>query len=116
MSNTTYVRWQREEPRTQRLFPPPREEHPAYLLPCGYCAEQLGGAGSIQLVAIGPDDEESRQRHDDYRWYSAFAVICHATCIAPRTKEELDKFAAELAPLLPTTATTTTTDNEEDLK
>lgn len=52
----------------------------------------------VQLLVIGPDpnDDEAHERHNAGRWYTALALIVHATCLRSATDEELDKIAGEV--------------------
>ncbi len=88
--NVTYVRWQRDEPRECRVFPPLASDHPAYATECSLCGEPFSNGGKVQLLAIGPDDAESREKHAEGRWYSALAVLLHAACIQGVEPTELE--------------------------
>lgn len=80
MSARTYVRWQRDEPREQRVFPPLDVSHPMADAPCKVCEQPLGNGTPIQLLAIGPEPDEL-VRHVDGRWYTAVALAFHAACL-----------------------------------
>jgi hypothetical protein len=82
VSAVTYVRWRSDEPREQRVFPALPEAHPAASTPCPACAQPLGDGTPVQLLALGPaDDAEDREKHAAGRWYSAVALVVHATCL-----------------------------------
>lgn len=76
-----YVRWQKDEPRKGREFPPVSPEHPNFNEPCRVCTRPLGDGKPIALVAIGPNSEDAWQRHQVGRWYSAQAGAFHAGCV-----------------------------------
>lgn len=100
MTNTTYVRWQRAEARAQRAFLPLTVNHPAYSVPCAQCGRPLGDGTDVQLLVIGPDDQESRQQHDDGHWYAALAILLHVACV--RQLEDhgaVEDFIAGIAPI-----------------
>jgi hypothetical protein len=83
MSNTnmTYVRWQKDEPRESRVFPPLLATHPSYTTPCVLCTDPLGNGHKVQLLALGPEDEEDRGKFAAGGWISALAILLHAACI-----------------------------------
>lgn len=81
MSNVTYVRWQKDQPRECRDFAPLAPDHPSAGTPCFVCGEVLGNGQPVQLLAIGPEGEEDRARHAAGRWYSAVAILLHVRCL-----------------------------------
>lgn len=81
MSNVTYVRWQKDEPREGRVFPPLDPDHSSYGVDCLLCQRILGIGIPVQLLAIGPEDADSRDRHAQGRWYNALSIIVHASCL-----------------------------------
>lgn len=97
-SNVTYVRWQRDESRRARDFPPLAADHPAYLLPCAICTDPLGNGCEVALVVIGPDDDDCRHSHDAGLWYPALSIVLHAPCVLRFTDADLDVFVTELVP------------------
>lgn len=81
MSIHAYVRWQKDEPREGRVFPPLAESHPAYGLGCLLCTEPLGDGTPVQLFALGPEDVEDREKHAAGGWYTALGLLLHARCV-----------------------------------
>lgn len=81
MSGVFYVRWKSGEPREGRVLNPLGADHPAAGLSCQMCEQQLGDGRSVQLYAVGPDDEETAEKHAQGRWYSAQAALLHAACV-----------------------------------
>lgn len=81
MSGVFYIRWKPGEPREGRVLNPLAADHPAASLSCPACSGPLGDGRSVQLYAIGPDDEETAERHAEGRWYSAQAALLHAECV-----------------------------------
>jgi hypothetical protein len=79
--NMTYVRWQKGEPRESRVFPPLAPTHPCYTTPCTLCTDPLGNGRKVQLLALGPEDEEEREKFAQGGWISALAILLHAACI-----------------------------------
>lgn len=78
----TYVRWSQATDRLSRLFPPMAAGHPGYAEPCLACGSQLGNGEPLQLVVLGPgDDDEARAKHHAGRSYSAVAWTFHAACL-----------------------------------
>ncbi|SEF34335.1 hypothetical protein SAMN05421837_107326 [Amycolatopsis pretoriensis] len=77
----TYVRWRSGAPREGRAFPPLGPGHPAYRDVCPACDHFLGNGLPVQILAIGPTDDEARDRHRAGRWYSALALLFHAACL-----------------------------------
>lgn len=78
---TTFVRWRTSEPREGRVFDPLPFDHPAVLDLCPACQRRLGTVHPVQLLAIGPTDEEDQEIHRAGRWYNALALIFHAVCL-----------------------------------
>ena len=77
----TFIRWKPGEPRESRVFPPLTAGHPAAGDSCPACGECLGDGTPVQLLTIGPTDDEDREKHRAGRWYSAFALLFHADCL-----------------------------------
>lgn len=103
-SNSTYVRWAPAESRRVREFDGPlAADHPAFLAPCPFCTYRLGddvgGQPGVALVALGPDDDETRERHEAGRWYSALAIVVHTKCVRGMDDAELEQACTELVPL-----------------
>jgi hypothetical protein len=80
-TNLTYMRWQKDEPREGRVFPPLPLTHPSYTTPCLLCTDPLGNGHKVQLLALGPEDEEDRAKFATGGWISALAMLLHAACI-----------------------------------
>jgi len=81
-TNVMYVRWQKDEPRESRVWAPLEIGHPAFDAECFLCGEDLGGTGKrVQSVVLGPEDEHTRLRHREGRWYAAAAILLHAECV-----------------------------------
>lgn len=97
-----YVRWKRDESRRGRVFPPPQPDHFLYDQPCFRCNNLLSvpvnRAPEIQLIAVGPVDEDEQIRHNEGRWYNAGAVALHHACASGMTDEDLDQLCSELVP------------------
>lgn len=89
MSGVFYIRWKRGEPREGRVLNPLAAEHPAAGLLCLVCHQPLGDGRSVQLYAIGPDDEETAERHAQGRWYPAQAALLHAECVPRALVDEV---------------------------
>lgn len=81
MSGGFFVRWKPGEPRECRVFSALDSSHPAAELPCPHCEDPLGDGRQVQLYAVGPWDEETRERHAEGRWYTALAVLLHVDCV-----------------------------------
>lgn len=97
MSNLTFLRWKRGEPRRGRPFPALQLGHPSYDTACVLCNYSLGSdLGGVTLVAVGPSDEEDREHHNAGRWYSAMAVLVHTTCSEHINDLDLELVVAEL--------------------
>jgi hypothetical protein len=77
----TFVRWRAGARRESRLLPPLAGDHPAANRPCPACWIPLGDGRPVQLLAIGPTDDETRVQHEALRWYSALALLLHADCL-----------------------------------
>lgn len=96
-SGMTYVRWQRDEPRRCRVFPPLRPPHPSYTAPCLVCDEWLGNGDQIQLIVVGPTNDEDRAKHEAGGWYNAGGVLVHQVCADRLDDDGLQEFVAPLA-------------------
>lgn len=97
MSNLTYVRWRKGDSRRMREFPALTSEHPSYTTPCLLCGYSLGSdTGGVQLLAVGPDDDENRTKHEQGRWYSAAALIVHTSCLADLDDAHIETLVADL--------------------
>lgn len=96
-SNVTYLRWRATESRRARSFAPPAEDHPLVRnhVPCLLCELPLAGA-RIQLLVLGPEDQETQERHDAGRWYAALAVVVHERCLSELSDDELEPLVADL--------------------
>lgn len=101
MTNVTYVRWQRDELRRCRVFPPLTQGHPSEHAPCALCDRPLGDGHDVQLVAVGPDDDEGRQLHAAGRWYTALAACMHASCVDSLDGQALAELVTGLTRLDP---------------
>ena len=92
-----YVRWRRGESRRGRVFPAPQPGHPLHATDCVACGGALySDSGDIVLIAVGPVDEDERERHEAGRWYNAGAVAVHVADVESMTDAELDALCAEL--------------------
>ena len=96
MSNLTYVRWQRDEPRPCRVFDPLTEEHPAYFSLCLACDLKLGNGAPVQLVAVEPSDPEDREKFERGGWVTAAAVLLHESCVSDMSAAGLEQFVSQL--------------------
>lgn len=85
----TFVRWRAGARRESRVLPPLAGDHPAANRPCPACWIPLGDGRPVQLLAIGPIDDETRVQHAARCWYSALALLLHAECLgtAPAAEE-----------------------------
>lgn len=82
MIGTFYVRcWQKDQPREGRTFDDLAPGHPAFHAPCFLCHEPLGDGTPVQLLVIGPDNEEAREKHAAGDQYLAAAMLLHARCL-----------------------------------
>lgn len=95
--NGIFVRWKPGEPRRGRTFDPLRAGHPLYNSGCVVCPRPLGDGTPVTAIAVGPHDEESRERHDEGRWYSAQAALIHERCADYHTEKGLDWLVGGLA-------------------
>lgn len=77
---TTYLRWKAGEPRLSRLFDAPPHDDEDADRGCPGCDLRLAGEGPVRLVVLGPSDSEDQHDHQAGKWYSALAVIVHASC------------------------------------
>jgi hypothetical protein len=87
-SPLTNVRWKYGKPREVRLFPPLPVDHPAAGAPCLVCGINLFGGidtpRDLVLLALGPGPEEREEKGNGAdRWYSAVALLLHASCAIP---------------------------------
>lgn len=98
-SNVTYLRWRTSESRRATAFEPPADDHPLVTnqVPCLLCATLLAGQ-RIQLLVMGPEDEETQERHDAGRWYAALCVVAHERCLSLLSDDDLELLVAELEP------------------
>ena len=94
-----YVRWRRGEPRRGRVFDALTIDHSGYALPCVECDESLGDGHSVQLIAVGPDDEKSAEKFAAGRWCTIAAVPLHAACADALTDGGLELLISELVPV-----------------
>lgn len=77
-----FVRWKPDAPRRgSQPLPALQPDHEAYSLACPLCSEQLGDHGELRMVAIGPSSDETWERHQENRWYSAQALVFHDLCV-----------------------------------
>lgn len=76
-----FVRWRSGDSREGRVLPPMSADHPAFTDPCPACRTPLGDGRPVQLLAIGPTDDEDRARHTNGAWYSALALLFHTACL-----------------------------------
>lgn len=93
-----YVRWKRGESRRGAVFPAVSPDHFLWNEPCVQCSHLLGNGEEIQLVAVGPVDDDERERHNADRWYNAGAVALHRRDVDTMSDAELDALCAELVP------------------
>lgn len=91
-----YVRWRAGEPRRVSTFPPLSADHPSVATACVVCSTTLGTDAPVTLVAVGPLDDEARERHDAGRWFNAGAAAVHEDCVAQLTEVDLGMLVAEL--------------------
>ena len=96
--NVAYVRWQRDESRRGRTFPGLPDDHPAVSAIDVLCERPLGEREPVQLLVVGPEDDDDRKRHASGRWYWAVAVVVHERCLARLTDDELGLVVGELVP------------------
>jgi hypothetical protein len=71
------VRWQRHQPRAVREDVN-LAEHPLEGTLCATCDEPMVGESLVAIVAVGPSDADTQQRHEAGRWYAADGVLTHA--------------------------------------
>lgn len=95
MSGVFYMRWKPGEPREGRVFNPLADEHPAAALPCLVCNQPLGDGRQVQLFAVGPYDDETREKHAEGRWYTAEAALFHTGCAEAVAAAFVDWLTAE---------------------
>jgi hypothetical protein len=88
--SVAYVRWKPGEPRESRLLGPLPPHHPAAQFPCLSCGEPLADGRPVQLLAIGPDDHESREKCRAGQWHSALALPAHTECLGATTQSDTD--------------------------
>jgi hypothetical protein len=88
MTSVAYVRWKPGEPRESLLLGPLTPDHPAAQFPCLCCGEPLADGRPVQLLAIGPDDEDSRAKCAAGGWHTALALPLHAECIGTTVQAE----------------------------
>jgi len=84
----SYVRWKMGEPRERTVIAPLKPAHPVARFPCLVCVRPLGDGRPVQLLAVGPDSEDSRARCAAGRWFSALAITVHAECLGTKTEKE----------------------------
>lgn len=76
-------------PAIIRVFDGLSSDHPLYDEPCPGCDGQLGGAGRVALVYVGPgDDPDSQDKARAGRWHTGAAVAVHAACAGTPTGQE----------------------------
>lgn len=80
---TIYDRWKADQPREGRIIPAVGPDHWIASSDCSKCGCSLGNGQPLQFYVLGPDSEESWERHRAGRWYSAVAIMLHADCLAP---------------------------------
>ena len=88
-----YVRWRKGESRRGRVFP---QAGQIGYQPCPHCGVPLAADLPIQLIAVGPDDDEGCSRYEAGRWFSCTAVAMHASCADCLTDDELETLISEL--------------------
>ncbi|TCO57179.1 hypothetical protein [Actinocrispum wychmicini] len=93
-----YVRWKPGEPRESKPLGPLPAEHPAAQYPCLCCGQPLADGRPVQLLAVGPDDDESREKCRAARWHSALALPAHAECLGATTQSDADTAAGTPQP------------------
>lgn len=77
------MRWQAGQPRESTTLAALTSEHPLFSEPCQLCDDLLGNGLPLQLLVLGPEDPEDREKHAAGRWYSARAIALHADCLNP---------------------------------
>lgn len=60
------------------------------------CGTPIGAEEPVQLLVVGPDDDEGRERHDAGRWYTALAVVVHEQCLARLSDDQVEAMVSEL--------------------
>lgn len=63
------------------MFPPLKADHPAFGADCWLCSEPLGNEAPVQLLVLGPENEQDRLKHAEGGWYSAAAILLHGACV-----------------------------------
>lgn len=81
----TYVRWRRDQPREGGVCKLLEPGNAMALWDCPACGRPLGTEHPVQLLAIGPLNDEDRDRHRAGGWYSAVALVMHAHCLGTDT-------------------------------
>jgi hypothetical protein len=71
------IRWQRHQPRAVREDVN-LAEHPLEGTLCATCDQPMRGESLVAIVAVGPSDPDTQQRHEAGRWYAADGVLTHA--------------------------------------
>lgn len=96
-----YVRWRRDQSRRCRVFPPLAPDHPHAHVPCPSCGTAVGSVVPVQLIAVGPTDDEDRVRHEELRWYNAGAVVAHKGCVDALSESDVERLVSglELVPM-----------------
>lgn len=80
-------------PTITRVFPGLPSDHSLHDQLCPACDGQLGDAGPVALVYIGPgDDAETLEKARLGRWHTGAAVAVHAACAG------MDPAAEEIQP------------------
>jgi len=90
VGNLTAIRWQRGQSRRGPILPPLKEEHPASIVFCVLCPEQLGTIERVQYLIIGPIDDREWDAHTAGHSYAAPAMIVHEKCITKLDEEDLE--------------------------
>jgi hypothetical protein len=87
MTTGIYVRWHPLDDRLVNIAGPLSPDNPAVRDRCPACGHELGTEEHIALLSIGPGrDPERVAAHDRGRWYSAVAILIHASCAGVSAK------------------------------
>lgn len=96
-----FARWKNGESRRINVRDPLAADDPHVTLPCPACDKPIGTSRRVQVVAVGPVDEQDERAHNEDLWYLAVAALMHQDCADRLTDSSLDLLISELA-IVPT--------------
>lgn len=90
MTEFTYARWKAGESRESKIFEPLQEDHPLieHKECCNLCSIDFKEGDLVQLLVLGADSEENKEKLKQGRWISALAIVFHTECMTGKIESD----------------------------